>query len=405
MRKALAIAGVQLKLILRSRSSFIWLLLVPIIFTSIVGLVFGSAGYSAPADIPVALTDLDRGTMGMAAVHALEQEPGFQILEVSEQEGAQRLREGTVAALVVIPPGFTAALREGRPAEVHLTRSADASSGILAEQVVKEAMARAAGVVRAAALTADQLARWRPLAPEAREEVWNDAVRRAQEQMSTTPGVEAQVTILAKQQPDEQLPDTRTQTSTGFGAMFVMAGVLGAATALVSERLRGTRSRILATPTSIPSLLAGHLMAMMALGIVQFAIFVVWGQLVLHVDWGSNPPAVTALTVAYVFGATGIGILVGSVCTTLAQASAIATFVSYTTSMIAGCWWPVEIMPQFLQVAARAFPQYWAVKGFNTVIVRGLGFQDILPSLLALTATGAASLALGCAVYARRSRA
>jgi len=115
MRKALAIAGVQLKLILRSRSSLIWLLLVPIIFTSIVGLVFGSAGYSAPADIPVALTDLDRGAMAAAVAQALQQEQGFQILEVSEQEGTQRLREGTVAAFVVIPPGFTAALGRAGP--------------------------------------------------------------------------------------------------------------------------------------------------------------------------------------------------------------------------------------------------------------------------------------------------
>lgn len=405
MRKAFVIAGVQLRLIARSRSSLVWLLLVPIIFTSIVGLVFGSAGYSAPADIPVAVTDLDRGIMAAAAMQALEQEQGVQMLRMSEQDGAQGLREGTVAAFVVIPPGFTETLREGRPAEVRLTRSADASSGILIEQVVNKAMARTAGVARAASLTADQLARWQPLSPEARESIWNQAAQQAQEQLSTAPSVATQVTLLAKQQPGEQLPDTRTQTSSGFGAMFVMAGVLGAATALVSERLRGTMSRILTTPTSIPSLLAGHLMAMMALGVSQFAIFVLWGQLVLRVDWGSSPLAVAALTVAYVFGATGIGIFVGSVCTTLAQATAIATFVSYTTSMLAGCWWPVEIMPRFLQLAARAFPQYWAVNGFNSIIVRGLGLPAVLPNLLVLTAIGAGSLAAGCFVFARRSRA
>jgi hypothetical protein len=61
-------------------------------------------------------------------------------------------------------------------------------------------------------------------------------------------------------------------------------------------------------------------------------------------------------------------------------------------------------MPPSLQLAARAFPQYWAVSGFNDIIVRGLGLRAVLPNLLVLTVIGAGSLAAGSFVYARRSR-
>jgi ABC-2 type transport system permease protein len=404
-RKALVVAGLQLRLIARDRSSFIWLLLVPIIFTTIVGAAFGGFGSSGTAPrVPVAFVDLDRSTASSVFEQALRAESALDVQTPSETDGRQQLKDQKVAVLVVIPRGFGTTVEAGGATNVEVVRSAGQSSGYFLEQLVSNAAARVSTLAYAASVTTNQLSRWVVLDPAGRLTAWRTAFASASTTLADAPTVTTDYSVMARTQPQVQLPDSATQSSTGFGAMFVMAGVLGTATALVSERLRNTLSRVMTTPTSVTAFLGGKLMAMMVLGIAQFALFILWGRLVLGVDWGRDPLAVAAMVVLYVFAATGLGVLVGSLCTTMAQASVIATFVTYGTSMIAGSWWPIEVAPPFMQQLARAFPQYWAVNGLNKIVVRGLGFAAITPNLLVLAIAGIAFLLAGSVIYVRRVR-
>jgi ABC-2 type transport system permease protein len=402
-RKAVIVAGLQLRLITRNRSSFIWLLLVPIVFTTIVGAAFGGFGSSGPAPkVPVAFVDLDRSTASSVFEQALRAESALDVQTPSETDGRQQLKDQKVAVLVVIPGGFGSAVEAGTRTTVEVVRSAGQSSGYFLEQLVSNAATRVSTLAYAASVTTDQLARWVALDLAGRLTAWRTAFASARTTLAEAPTVTTDYSVLARTQPRAQLPDNATQSSTGFGAMFVMAGVLGTATALVSERLGNTLSRIMTTSTSVMAFLGGKLMAMMVVGIAQFALFILWGRLVLRVDWGRDPVAVAAMVVLYVFAATGLGVLVGSLCTTMAQASVIATFVTYGTSMIAGSWWPIEVAPPFMQQLARAFPQYWAVNGLNKVVVRGLGFAAIAPNLLVFAVAGIAFLLAGSAIYVRK---
>lgn len=405
LRKAFAIAGLQLRLITRDRSSLIWLLLVPIIFTTIVGAAFGGFDSSGPAPrVPVAFVDLDHGTASNVFEQALRAEPALDVQTPSEADGRQQLKDQKIPVLIVIPQGFGAAVEAGTAASVEVVRSAGQSSGYLLEELVSNAAARVSTLAYAASVTTDQLSHWVALDAAGRLTAWRKAFASARTTLSEAPTVTTDYSVLARTQPQVQLPDSATQSSTGFGAMFVMAGVLGTATVLVSERLRNTLPRIMTTPTSVIAFLGGKLMAMMVVGIAQFALFILWGSLVLRVDWGRNPLAVAVMVLVYVFAATGLGVLVGSLCRTIAQASVIVTFVTYGTSMIAGSWWPIEVSPPFMQQLARAFPQYWAVNGLNKIVVRGLGFAAIAPNLLVLAVAGAGCLLAGSVIYVRTVR-
>jgi ABC-2 type transport system permease protein len=292
----------------------------------------------------------------------------------------------------------------GSGTTIELVRSAGQSSGYFLEQLVSNAATRVSTLAYAASVTADQLSQWATLDPAGRLTAWRTAFADAGTTLAEAPTVTTDYSVLARVQPQVQIPDTATQTSTGFGAMFVMAGLLGTATALVSERLRNTLARVMTTPTSVMAFLGGKLMAMMVVGIAQFALFILWGWLVLRVDWGRDPLAVAATVVLYVFAVTGLGVLVGSLCRTMAQANVIATFVTYGTSMLAGSWWPIEVAPPFMQQLARAFPQYWAINGLNKIVVRGLRFAAIAPNLLVLGLAGTAFLLAGAVIYARKVR-
>lgn len=123
-------------------------------------------------------------------------------------------------------------------------------------------------------------------------------------------------------------------------------------------------------------------------------ILIFFGQLVLKVNWGNLPLGVLLLVVSYVLSVTGLGTLLSVVVRTSAQAGAFAVLISIVTSMFGGAWWPIEIVPKFMQNIARFTPQYWAINGFNKIITRGFGITEILPNFYVLLAISAISLLL-----------
>ncbi|MHB8108107.1 MAG: ABC transporter permease, partial [Candidatus Cryosericum sp.] len=191
----------------------------------------------------------------------------------------QQLKDQKVAVLVVIPREFGSAVEAGTATTVEVIRSAGQSSGYFLEELVSNAAARVSTLAYAASVTTDQLSQWVALDAAGRLTAWRTAFASARATLSDAPTVTTDYSVLARTQPQVQLPDSATQSSTGFGAMFVMAGVLGTATVLVSERLRNTLPRILTTPTSVMAFLGGKLMAMMITGTAQFALFILWGSL------------------------------------------------------------------------------------------------------------------------------
>ena len=51
------------------------------------------------------------------------------------------------------------------------------------------------------------------------------------------------------------------------------------------------------------------------------------------------------------------------------------------TSMLAGCFWPIEIMPDFMQKLAMIFPQSWVLKAIDNLQF-GEKLENIIPYLL-----------------------
>lgn len=404
-RKALSISRLQILLLLRNKSTLIWMLIVPIVFTTLIGVAFGGFGSSGPAPkVPIAYVDLDQSDVSAVVGQALRSEGSLDVLALSETEARSRQKDEKVPVVVIVPKGFEERIAGGLTADVEIVRTAQRSSGYFLEQIIRNAAARVSSVAYAATVTTDHLAQWKELTGTQRTAVWMDAFRKATLSLADDPGITTVYTVLARTQPQVQLPDNATQSSSGFGAMFVMSSVLMTATVLVSERLRNTMARILTTPTTPMAFLGGKLLAMMSLGVMQFLLFILWGRFVMGVDWGRDPIAVGVMVIVYVFAATGLGVLVGAACRTMAQADVIATFVTYGTSMIAGSWWPIEVAPPYMQKMAQALPQYWAVNGLNKIVVRGLPLSSLGLNVAVLAGMGLLFLCAGTLIFARRAR-
>ncbi|NJL96005.1 MAG: ABC transporter permease [Anaerolineae bacterium] len=207
-------------------------------------------------------------------------------------------------------------------------------------------------------------------------------------------GLEAQPATVQAESTGREVGIGANQSVPGIASMFVLISLLGNASSILLDRQRGTLQRLYVAPMRRGYILLGKMAGSFLFGFLQFLIFVVVGVL-LGVEWGDNILAIGLVIVAFCMTGTALGFLLATFVDTIDQASGIALLMALTLAPIGGAWWPLEIVPDFMQTIAHISPIFYAMSSFNEIIYYGGGLLEVLPYvgvLLAMTAafTGAA---------------
>lgn len=390
LKKIFNIATNLLKITLRDKGALVWLLVMPLIWTVLIGSMSGPK--SSSNTIPVGIINLDNGTYGSNFESYLAKEKDIVIvIKKDEIELAQLVKDTKVSVGLIIPQDFSENLKLNRSVEIKLLKS-EKSSSYFIEELIGKVAKRLSIDALSANFALEKLNTLVQVPETSKPEIWERAYKIADAYFEPSPSIAVDYKVLAVEQKEQNLALGMNLSSPGFAAMFVMMGVFFAGAAMVAERHQGTLARLLTTPISKFSIISGEMLGFFLLGLVQFAILILFGQYVLGVNWGSSPFGVALLTVSYVLAVTGLGALLSVFVRTSAQAGAFAVLVSMVTSMIGGSWWPIEIAPKFMQSIARFTPQYWAVNGFNKIITRGFGVSSVLSNFYVLIAIACVSL-------------
>ncbi|RME88082.1 MAG: ABC transporter permease, partial [Anaerolineae bacterium] len=176
----------------------------------------------------------------------------------------------------------------------------------------------------------------------------------------------------------EKFPSSVEQNVPGYAifGVFFIVGVL--AGSILNEKESGTFRRLQAAPLSNTALLLGKLLPYYLVNLIQVALMFAIGKLVFGMNLGNSPAALVVITLATAAAATGLGLLVAALGKTRSQVSGISTLLALTLAAIGGMMVPVFVMPEFMQTVAKISPHYWALNGYQDVIVRGLGVGDVL---------------------------
>ena len=75
------------------------------------------------------------------------------------------------------------------------------------------------------------------------------------------------------------------------------------------------------------------------------------------------------------------------------QIIAIGVILANALAAIGGCWWPIEITPEWAQKASLVLPTGWAMDAMHKLVSFGASPLSALPNFLALAAAAV------CAAY------
>ncbi len=173
------------------------------------------------------------------------------------------------------------------------------------------------------------------------------------------------------------------------------------AISFLRERQSGTLERLLATPVSRSGLVSGYLLGFGVLASVQALVLLGAGLVFLDVAFEHGVGLFFALELLGALSALGLGILVSLFARNEFQVLQFMPVVIAPQVILGGVFVPVEALPFYLEVAARAMPLTYLLEGMNYVVLDVGTLSQMVQAVLVLGLMSLAALALATASVRR----
>jgi ABC-2 type transport system permease protein len=345
----------------RDRRVMFMLIAAPLIQT----LVFGFAVDFDVDRVPTVVVDRDGSAESRLHARRLLADGTLRRAGVAASPAAadHELDEGRAAAALVLPRRLGADLAAGRAAEVQV---------LLDGTDPNRANVAAGAVSRYFGEVGEALARERMQARGAPPPAQIEVVPR----VAFNPGLKTSPYMVP-----------------GIAAMLlVIVTTIVTAMGLSREREMGTLEQVLVTPIRPALLLVGKMAPYIVIGLVDVALLMAAGTWIFGVPLRGALPVVLVGTLLYLMTTLGVGLLISTLSTTQQQSFLGGFLFVLPAILLSGVVTPIRGMPDWLQAVTWVNPLRYYAEVMRTTLMRGAGFAELWPQLLALALLGGAVL-------------
>jgi ABC-2 type transport system permease protein len=314
-------------------------------------LLFGYAIQTEVRHLPLLVLDESRSSESRALVSVLENTGNFRVVgRVADREGIRRAVErGSARAALVIPPTYAADIARHRPATAQVI--VDAADPMASAAAMSGAAM--AGATQGAALAGGPAVV--PL--DLRVRPWyNPGLRTA---VYIVPGI--------------------------IGVLLSLTLVMITSMALVRERERGTLEQLIVTPIDKTSLMLGKILPFVLVGYVQMTVILLLGSVVFDVPIQGSILLLYGITLAFIIGSLGLGLLLSTLARTQTQAMQLGFFFLLPNILLSGFMFPREAMPAPARWLGNTIPLTYYLRVLRGILLKGAGLSALWPDAAILT--------------------
>jgi ABC-2 type transport system permease protein len=378
------IALKDLSQIFRDKLSLVFLIGMPIAFTLFMGFAYKSGTDQPEADPRLVLGWVNQdpdGPITQQLYEMLSSSSSLRLVELKLEEVDNSIRHGDVAAVLVVPVGFSSSAWEN-PAQLTLVTDPGSSTGQSVFQLLRPVITRLMSSVEVGQLSAEMVDKPGDVSEELvgfkdASQAWSEADSFALVKMEMA---------VTKEVPDWYGDNPYNQASPGIIVMFVIFGLTTSGQILVQERKTQTLQRMMTTSLHSWQIIAGHLLAMFSVVLVQELLLIFFGQLALGVDYARQPIAVLLVAVALGLWIASMGLLIGVLVKDDSQVVVFSLMAMFIFSALGGVWFTLEATSGGFSAVSRLMPSAWAMTGFQNILIRGQGLESIWRSVAILLA-------------------
>ena len=354
--------------IVRDRRTLVMVLVMPAMQL----ILFGYATNQTVDHIAMVVADGSNDARSRELVLALQNTGYFDLVGTVAHAGEARraIDEGRAKAAFVIPADFSASLLGGRSGQVQVL--IDGSDP---------------NVAQTALLTAESVARIRGIELAAGG------------RLSAAP-IDMRPTVLY----NPSLQSVNFMIPGLIGIVLQTQAVMLTAFAIVRERERGTLEQLIVTPIRPAELMAGKILPYVVIAFLQVAVALAVGVYWFGVPIHGSLALLLGLSVLFLLGALGMGLLISTVTRNQTQAMQTAMFTMLPSFLISGFMFPREAMPWLIHTLSYLIPLTYFLQILRGTILKGIGLDALWPQVIPL-AVFALAISTLSALRFRRSLA
>lgn len=370
-RRILKLATRVMQQVLRDHRTVALIVFGPIIVITLGAVLFRSK----PAATSIGVVNEDLGisspvagsvNLGQRITDELASGDALQLVLLNSSEVDERMRDGTVKAVIVFPNDFTASFLKNHQValDLRLEGSEPTRSVAITVNVTQAAMKTLAGLAGSGLGT-----------PGSTTDAQEGGVL----------PVSVQATYLYGGEQFDTMDYIAPVYIVIVGMFFVF---LLACISFLRERSQGTMERLAATPASRFEIVLGYMLGLGLFGLIQVSVILFFTVWVIGIHYNGSLALILLIVAIMAVVGVILGILASAFARTEFQVLQFIPLVIFPQVLLGGTFWAVADMPAYLQPFAYAMPIYYANVALRDVMLKGWGLAEIWPNLAILTAIG-----------------
>jgi ABC-2 type transport system permease protein len=341
---SLFIALNMLRRTLFQKKGFLMYLVIP---AATVSLIIGVLGQQSEHRVDIAYINLDRGAMGSHLLQELSMLPDYRLKEeTSETALKEVITKQKVSSAFLIPEGFSETLMKGASAPIDMYQLNINEASITLKINLDSILSRYQGTIEL----------------HSQQGLQDAALREA---------VEKTISQMEKHQVKAQFTDLNLyvnpnmHTVIGFMLMFMMGLINNTVSVIMDDRRQRTMARTYSAPIHSFEIVLGNFIGSFLVGTLQVLVILLFTRYVTNYDYGLPFVSQFILLEFFLLASMGIASAVASMVKNASNMGMINSLVVTPTCMLGGCFWPISLMPDWMQKIANFVPQKWVIEAIQ----------------------------------------
>ena len=373
MKKALVISWRRLAEIWHQKKLLAFLILYPLIFMIIFGSVFGGENYAISFKMAIVAESSDDMTSLLISI--FQEYEGINVAvkspgnESMEELAKELIENEDFLAVLFIPENFSQVIFSTAKITVFYDESADINTRSIAIGTI-------GGIIDT---FSQEIA-------EKKIEMAKEYGNLTEEEIRYMESIARPINLsLVGYSPVKKELKYIDFLVPGLISMTIMwTGVTGVASSLVEDRVRGVRQRILSSPVSRISVIAGESIGYVIITGIQIVILLLVAVLAFKITIAGEIWLLAAVIIVGMLCMIGIGLTISSIAKTAEEASQLGMLINFPMMFLSGIFFPIT--QGWMYYVSRFFPLTYINEAMREVILRGGEFGDIaVPFFVSLT--------------------
>lgn len=370
-------------------------LLIPVVFTLIFGLVFGSSEEQILPKVPLLAADNDQSFLSEFFLGALTQGELKNLIDmkkVNEEKGREILNKGKASALLILPKGFGKKIWEGKSQEILLLKNpSEQFLPQIAEEITDMASLLFSSLF---SVFSDEVALLREYMDK-NEFLDSDVsslsvrVKNRIEGISKfviPPVISLKQKTIREEKDEEDTLSVQSYILPAMAIMFLLFICNVVFEDILREKESGALLRMTVSPLRLYEFIWSKIFTSAIIGMICTLVLIGLGSMIFSIHWG-NPFLITLVIISLNIVMAGFISFLYSFIRTERQAGAVLSSVILVMSLLGGSMIPVSNFPHVIRNFSKLTLNYWGLEAFHrTMLNKPVG--EVVPILFGMLIAG-----------------